>query len=264
MGLKKLLFPLFLLLFVVFLVEYANPMFSAVMAKMDEKKSKEAELQKVETTVKNIGDLSVALGKDGVREKAEAYLPSSRDYALAVDKLNFLAGQQGLVLLNFGITGEQESARVPESSGDASTGILNADGTESTAPVAAPKTFSIKVSVQGQYGVKDGDGGIKSLLRKVALMNRMNNITEFSIANSVAKTEGTEQQATSDPTLDASFTMEFPYLPKKTYPTAYLLPVFNQTSFTLDPIQGEKFASLLTDLPELGVPEVSPRENPFK
>ncbi len=259
MGLKKYLFPLFLLLFVFSAVQYIRPAVVAVNGKVALKKTTQDKLHATEMTVKNIGSLSSGLAGNAGVNAVYSFLPSSIDHDRVVDKLNYVAVHDGVTISNLTFS-ENAGAPAPTPAGVPAPGsVLSTDALAISLvpPTASPETYSVSVSMNGSYE------SMKKFLHDVSALDRMSVVTGFSID---AKT-GTEG-AVPDPHAPANgdflgtLKLDFTYLPKTTYANAYLFPMFATGS-----IDTKTSDALLAKLGSIQLaPDQDPagRANPFK
>lgn len=258
MGLKKYLFPLFLILFVFALIQYVLPGAMSIREKLAERQEKQKSLSAVEATVKNVGALAKSLDSSEPATRAYAYLPADPDHDFVMDKLNYIAVQNAVVLtgLEFSDGVKAKKVEIDPVSGAELNGEVSADGTVGP-PVAAPQSFVVSLDVTGSYE------NLRSFFRDISKIDRASIVQSFSLG---AGGKDTADQAASSATEDitGSLSVEFLYLAKRTYQGAYLLPVFERGSFDTKPI--DAFSAFVSNIPPIGVVDgtMTGRANPFK
>ncbi|NTW89673.1 MAG: hypothetical protein HGB37_02070 [Candidatus Moranbacteria bacterium] len=253
MSIKRLSFPIFIIIVIFLGVFLVKPAVVSVMEKRQVKAEKEAELSAVEATKQNLEVLASSreslLGTDEGR-MVYAYLPVSLDQDRIVDVFNYYAMQSGAVVNN--ITFESKDTK--------KSPYFPADTQEEMDPLSAPKspvpsTFTLSANIQGSYE------SIKAFLKEVSRPARSYKLVSFAI---VKKDSGTDQSGQPMPDsgiLSGSFAAEFYYLPEKQYPRGYLLPVFSAGQFDMTGIR-DLMAKEKT-VPALSDPGNAGRGNPF-
>lgn len=257
MSLKTISFPLFLVVLIFVALNFIRPTILSILDKNDAKVLKETELKTVQATLANIGTLAESragiLAGDKGRLAIE-YLPYASDQDRVIDILNYLSIQAGASISSIAF---EESKAPPRPETPVQAEPL-ADGSVPPAPPVAPlpRTFSAEVSMTGTYD------SLKSFMEKVTNANRMHAVSSFSIVEKKesAAPEG-EPAPAADGFLDATFAVEFSYLPEEAYANAYLHPVFAAGNF--DVVALEDLSKVKSDVPALVEPSVSGRSNPF-
>ncbi|MBP9752169.1 MAG: hypothetical protein KBD19_04970 [Candidatus Moranbacteria bacterium] len=261
MAIKRMLFPLFVIILAFVAVNFIRPAVLAVLEEHAEKDVKLAELSAIEKTATNIGSLSAS--RETLLASADgrlimSYLPIGHDHDRIVDILNFLALQTGAVISDVSFeAGSVPPAAVPQE------GVVAPDGTivETAPQVPLSSTFGVSVEMSGSYE------SLKSFMDKVASVDRLKKVTSFSITEQEAPTGSPSvedgQTVVDDGTLSAMLSAEFAYLPESSYPGAHLLPIFSSGSFDVESVKQSMTSDEL--VPALPEPVLSDRRaNPFK
>lgn len=259
MSLKKLAFPIFVIVIVFLGVFSVRPAILSVLEKRDELDAKNLELQGVLRTKQNLDALYAAresyLGGERGRMVYD-YLPVSVNQDRIVDTFNYYAAQSGSTINKIAFS--EKAAVSPFAIMNESGGTGDATtGTVSDIPTL-PKTssFTMSADIQGSYE------SIRSFLTAVSHSGRSYKLASFSIEKKASIGTDANGQPLLDPKmLSGNFSAEFFYLPEKQYPKGYLLPVFSGSDFDLgsidDLISKEKAVQALTE------PESAGRGNPF-
>lgn len=253
MSIKRISFPIFIII-VIFLGTFlVKPTVISVMEKRQAKAEKEAELAAVEATKQNLEVLASSrealLGTDEGK-MVYSYLPISLDQDSIVDVFNYYAMQSGAVVNSVAF----ESKDVKKSP------YFPADTQGKMDPLSAPKApvpsaFTLSANIQGSYE------SIKTFLNDISRPARSYKLVSFAI---VKKDSGTDQSGQLMPDsgiLSGSFSAEFYYLPEKQYPRGYLLPVFTAGQFDLTGIR--ELMTKEKTVPALSDPGNAGRGNPF-
>lgn len=253
MGLKKYLFPLFLILFVFALIQYVLPGAMSIREKLAERQVKQSSLSEVEVTVKNVGALAKGLDDSEPAKRAFSYLPITSDHDLVMDKLNYIAVQNGVVLTSLEFSDGVKAAKVEI---DPVSGVALTDGA-SGPPTATPQSFIVSLGVTGSYE------NVRSFFRDVSMIDRASVIQSFSIGTEKKDATG-DVAAPVTEDVSGKLTVEFLYLAKEKYQNAYLLPVFERGSFDTKPV--DAFSAFVSNIPPIGVADgaMTGRSNPFK
>lgn len=254
MSLKRLSFPIFVVI-IVFLVAFSvKPTVDSVLEDRKDLAAKSADLAAVEATKQNLDALSAS--RDSLVSSDEGktvfgFLPVSFDQERIVDVLNYYAMQSGAIINNISFAQKASSSSVPVS--DSVAAATNPTNLSPEPPV--PGSFTINADMQGSYE------SLRSFLKSIAHPGRSYVLTSFSLEKKGAATDANGQPVADTGTLSGTFSADFFYLPKKGYPRGYLLPVFGTGAFDLtsvrDLIAEEKA------IPELPVPGETGRGNPF-
>lgn len=253
MSIKRLSFPIFVVVVIFLGIFLVKPAVLSVMENRQAKAGKDAELSVVEATKQNLEALSNT--RDSLLESEEgkmvyAYLPVSLDQDRIVDIFNYYAMQSGAVVNNITFDAK-EVGKSP---------YFPAETQEEADPMSAPKapepsTFVLSANMQGSYE------SIKSFLKEVSRPARSYRLVSFAITKKETGTGPDGQPMPDSGILSGSFSAEFYYLPEKQYPRGYLLPVFGVGQFDLSVIK-DLIAKEKT-VPALSDPGNAGRGNPF-
>jgi hypothetical protein len=253
MGLKKYLFPLFLTIFVFLLLQYVYPAVLSVQEKGIEKQIKQSELERTEIMAKSVKTLSSSLAANENAKKVYPYLPFASDHEVVMGKLFTVAVQDGVTLSELSYSEGNITDAATVQSPEASSELLNA-GTGSVLappPIASPGMFEVSVNFRGSYE------SVRSFLGDASRIDRFNDVQEFSLNS---EKTGVAPESIED--ISGSLKLAFSYLPEKTYPDVYLLPIFGKGTLDVKSIDG--FVGALSNIPSIGESSTSRRSNPFK
>lgn len=255
MSLKRLFFPIFIIITIFLGIFVVKPAILSVLAKIQERSDKSSELAVVEATKENLEVLSGSreslLGTDEGK-MVYGYLPISVDQDRVVDIFNYYAMQSGAVIDN-AVFESKEGGKSPYFAEELPQGD---DQSGSGIPVAPePNSFTMKADIQGSYE------SVKAFLKEVSHPGRSYKLVSFSVEKKAAGFDSNGQPAADSGILTGKFVAEFHYLPEKRYSRGYLLPVFTAGQFDLGPIRDlmgkEKTVPALQDPGTVG------RGNPF-
>jgi len=262
MSIRRMLFPLFVIILAFVAVNFIRPAILSVLDQRTMKETKLAELAAVEKTAANIGSLSDArkklLGSEDGR-MIMSYLPTKPDHDRIVDIFNFFGLQSGAII---GDIAFEKNVAVAAPVADVSSEVVAADGTVIETPPAAPlpSVFSVTVEMSGAYD------SLKSFMDRVSSMDRLEKVVSFSITKSNTETgasAGNPGQTAGEGELSAKLEVEFSYLPEASYPGAHLLPIFAAGEFdTASVLQAMGSNESIPVLPEPALP--GRRSDPFK
>lgn len=227
MSIKKLL-PLIFLVIVPFVgFGFVKPLVDSVMVKWEEREVKMTELDAMRRTRENFDRLVNERNELFGSERGESlleYLPTALEQERLLDMTNYVALQSGVVLQNAvfdkrkgSTTAVREVANVKK-------------GTVLPPPTPQPDSFSVTVDFIGSYE------SARDFLIRLTDSGRYGIIRKFSIEREPKRSDETGTVVVSE-LLSGAMTFEIFYLPERTYPTAYLLPIFSSGSFdsrTLD------------------------------
>jgi Tfp pilus assembly protein PilO len=253
MSIKRLSFPIFIIIVIFLGIFLVKPAVISVMEKRQAKLEKEAELSAVEATKQNLEALESSreslLGTDEGK-MVYAYLPVSLDQDRIVDVFNYYAMQSGAVVNNIAF----------ESKDTRKSPYFPADTQKEMDPLSAPKapdpsTFTLSANIQGSYE------SIKTFLKEVSRPARSYRLVSFAIAKKDSGTDPAGQPMPDSGILSGSFSAEFYYLPEKQYPRGYLLPIFSAGQFDMTGIR--ELMTKEKTVPMLSDPGNAGRVNPF-
>lgn len=255
---KKLIFPLFLIVIVFLSINYIKPLVVSVLDERKQIADKQSELEATQATVKSIGTLSESrkslLGSGG-GQRVYAYLPVASDHDHVLDIFNYLAVQSGAIVNDVSFA----EAKAVSTVSDADVNTTDATSSD-VAPVVPvlpePSIFSVTVRLQGSYE------SIKLFLKKISTAGRFYTVKSFSIEKKTTGAGAGEDAQVNSDILLASLEADFSYLPKGNYPNAHAMPVFSAGEFSLKSL--DQLLALGEGVSMIVEPSVSLRQNPFK
>lgn len=263
MSLKKLSFPIFMVVTIFLGVFWVRPVVMSVLGKRDELAARNADLRAIGMTEQNLDSLFASreslLGTDAGRAVYE-YLPKSVSQERVVDIFNYYAMQSGAVINKITFEDDSKVAADLANSGLVTEG-MQPDSSGTTAELVpptppTPNSFTLRADIQGSYE------SIGSFLREVSHPGRSHELVSFSIEKKVTVgVDANGQPAPDSGILSGSFSAKFFYLPEKQYPRGYLLPVFNGSAFNLGSVS--ELIAKEKSVPALSEPGNTGRVNPF-
>lgn len=232
MNVKILFFPLSITIALAMAVFYTKPEIDTVMTQRSVLAEKEQFAAEVSQKIQNAHDLETSLNADKEDETAVfRYLPKTRDDERILDGVNFLVSQSGLALDSVKIDKlASVDADAPVVSGEEAQGsavIFANSGADTSAVsqapmvVAKPKVLGVTVSAVGSYE------NIRDAVAKLSHMDRFQNFTNVSI----------DKSGTSSDVLNASFTVNFTYLPTVNAQGSFNHPALTQNTFDFGVVQ---------------------------
>jgi hypothetical protein len=253
MSIKRLSFPIFMVVAIFLGVFLVKPAVTSVLEKRQTVAEKDAELAAVEATKQNVEAL--ALSRETLLNTDEGkmvygYLPVSVDQDRIVDIFNHYAMQSGAVVddVTFETKDVNKSpyfaAELPKSNNAFSA---------PTAPES--DSFTLHANIQGSYE------SIKAFMKEVSHPARSYKLVSFSIGKKDAGTDADGKQLPDSGILSGSFAAEFYYLPEGKYPQGYLLPVFSSGTFDTSVVKD--LIAKENKVPALSDPGNAGRRNPF-
>ncbi|HWQ60086.1 MAG TPA: hypothetical protein VN420_02980 [Candidatus Fimivivens sp.] len=254
MSLKKLSFPIFVIVIVFIGAFSVKPTVDSVLENRKNLKARADELAAVEATRRNLDMLSAS--RDSLLTSDEGttvygYLPVSFDQERIVDVFNFYAMQSGAVINDIAFMHKATPASVsPAVSVDG-----NVDDAALPPVPPVPGSFTMHASIQGSYE------SLRSFFKSVSHPGRSYALTSFSIEKKGVATDANGQAVADTGMLSGTFSADFFYLPEKSYPRGYLLPVFGTGAFDLASVR--ELIAEEKAVPELPVPGDAGRGNPF-
>jgi len=206
--------------------------------------------QNMNTLLGNIDSLTSSLESQPEQELfIQNYFPKTMDQGRVIDAFNFLAMQSGVAVSLMDLK-EVKNERVLEE-------VVPVDASTPTSMGHPAKTrsFSAQVSVKGQYE------NIKDFFERVAHMNRMHKLWNFSIVTQDKKqTNGDESDETG--ILLGNFEAAFEYFDVQPAQNALYVPVFTRGTFDMESIDATK-NWVTSKVPPLER-SASGRPNPFR
>jgi Tfp pilus assembly protein PilO len=253
MSIKRLSFPIFIVVAIFLGVFLVKPAVSSVLEKRQIMSEKETELSVVQSTKQNVEALATSretLLNTDEGKMVYSYLPVSVNQDRIVDTFNYYAMLSGAVVDD--MTFEMKHAN---QSPYFAAELPKANDVLSVPVAPEPDSFTLHANIQGSYQ------SIKAFMKEVSHPARSYRLVSFSIEKKDAGVGANGEPARDSGILTGSFAAEFYYFSENKYPQGYLLPVFTAGQFDLstvtDLIAKEK------NIPALSDPSVVGRENPF-
>lgn len=247
---------MFVLVSVFLGVNFIRPSVLAVIDQKEKKVAMLAELSAVEKTAMNIGSLSSSRkslldSDDG--KLIMLYLPERSDQDRIVDILNYFGVKSGVSIGNISFSeaksGSVANKTVPLIDGE--------DAIQGPPPIPTPLAFSVSVVAAGSYD------SLKSFVEEISTMNRLQEISTFSLENrKIITPDGEQSNVTGDDMLTVTIDLSLPYLPMSSYPGAHLLPVFDLEQINIATLkEAISDRKIVQPLSEPTLPDY--RSNPF-
>lgn len=251
MKVKILLTPLLVVIIIFLMIWMVYPAYTNGIDGVVEKRAAyQAEKKKADKIIsqsqnmeKIYADIQANSSKRDVLVK---YVPDNMKEEEIIDNLNYLAGNEGLSIINLSVD-QPEKLLNQEDPDEAATKMM-----EETASVSGqtkgttdhmiykPKAnnFKVNLSVSGSYDK------IKNLMEKIYKLERFNKIVSLEIA----PPEATGESAPPANTLEAAAIISFNFLKKSTQVVSPEEPVFSQGTFSMkiaDDIASQKVTQIL-------------------
>ncbi len=250
MSLKKI-FPLLALgLIAIVGFAYVKPVVDSVLKKIAERDEKQRELQDIERVRDNFDILASERRKFMEQESGRmlsGYLPTDPEQERITDIVSRLSMSSGVILNSVML----ESSNVSKTPSVIPSASVIPEGAETPTPPVAPR----REYVSAEMDFWGGYESMRNLFSALSSSGRSNKVVSFSIRKEETQGDGVGDM------LSVTAKTEFFFIPEKSYPNAYFLPVFENGSFDTDPID-RLLASdgLPSPLPERSG---SGRANPF-
>jgi Tfp pilus assembly protein PilO len=201
MKIKLLFVPTLIILSVFIAIHYIKPAFDDYMQKRSARDTARYQAENIAKVTANAQTLKGALDQNqDAKTLLERYLPKTKDQARAIDNLNYLTSQAGMVTTNISFVASDEEQAMGGQAGSAvfatpADGGVNPDGTpldplaipgaapgETAVPLPyvrpEPKPFLVQLQTIGAYQ------NIKDLLAKVQGLDRLQKISSYKIEKS--------------------------------------------------------------------------------
>ena len=258
MSLKILFFPTVIILAVILVIGYIQPDIETIFAKRSEKEVKMEDLRKAELIYANITALNKAL--DG-RQEAESfikrYFPQSIDQERALDIVNFLAQQTGVVVTDIDMI-KNERPRT-EAVGTVGAGVDPTEVSVSTvteAPPEVPESYRVGIVTMGTYE------NLRSFFDRLYRTDRFRVLRDLKLSDLDLAREGEGGEIIPPDFLKGEIVLDFLYLPKKNSGNALTKSLFQQSELDFSS------ANRLIDFVNSPVGDLAPstlgRNNPFQ
>lgn len=257
MRLKVLIVPFLVVMILILLIGYIQPDVKAIQAKKLVLAAKAEQVVKMETVINNIDALNSALDTQRESEQfVSRYLPKTMDQGRAIDSLNFLAAQSGLLITGLDL---KQPAKEAVSADEETEKTVSGDGSVAAAPSFKPpvaKTYAVSVSVIGSYE------NLKGFFDHISHMDRFHKLTSFEIAKKEKKDAAAPESTADTGELTGMFQADFDYLPERSAKAVLTAPVFQSSTLDLS-VAGEASNRVANPVPELEKPQTG-RPNPFQ
>lgn len=260
MGLKILVFPTILGLSLLLITVFVYPDVTKILEQQAIKITKEEALAQVESVEGNIKSMATSLdSKKDLEALAQRYYPKEMDQERAVDTVNFLAQQSGVIVSGLIFTKETLKKKVvvsavsatDETTGDSGEGLNILDNTESVAE--PPKNYEVEVTVIGPYE------NIREFFERLYRTDRLKVTKTLSIQEIASKTA---EGGIPDNYLQGNATFDFRYLLVKRSGNVLHHPLFRSDSIDFSSMNrlADFINSPVSDL----VLPITGRSNPFE
>jgi Tfp pilus assembly protein PilO len=254
MHLKVLLVPMLVVLILVLAIGFIRPAVSDSQEKQLVLETVSSHLATVESAAGNIDALNTAL--DGQQEKEsfiQHYLPTHMDQDRAIDAINFLAAQSGVVLADIQLASVSHVTAQPVMTGDPDADAAAIVEAEVLAdPVE--ESYIASVDVRGSYE------NIKAFFTHISRMDRFHKVVSFGIRLD----DSSVIDPAVDPTTDlvGSYKADFAYFPARSTTTMISAPIFQQSQIDFSPVAAA-IERATDSVPMLENPQTG-RPNPFR
>ncbi len=258
MGLKLLVFPAIISLSLILAVMFIQPDVMSILEQREIESTKQDALSKIEMVAKNIQSMSSSLdSKKEAELLIKRYYPERVDQERAVDMVNFLAQQSGVIVTKISLVEQENKKKAPsQSHGEGTSGSEEIDILSTTEPaVEPPKSYKVDVIVMGTYD------GIRGFFERLYRTDRLRVMNFFSIQEISLKTEK-EGESIPDNFLEGSISFDFRYVAQKRAGNVLHHPLFQSES--LDYSTANQLADFINSpVSDLTVPTTG-RSNPFE
>lgn len=259
MGLKLLVLPTLIGLSLLLAVMFIRPDVMSILEQRAVEATKQEALAKVEGVEKNIRSMVDSLDEKKETETlVKRYYPERMDQERAVDMVNFLAQQSGVIITGLSVTDQDVKKKSAPAAtleeGTAASGEI--DILSNTEPVVEPpKSYKIDVAVIGAYE------GMRGFLERLYRTDRMRTLNTFTIEEMPPVT-GEENESIPDNFLEGSVSLTFQYAPLRKAGNVLHHPLFQ--SATLDYTEASRLSDFINSpVSDLSVPQTG-RSNPFE
>lgn len=220
MSLKLILFPGILIISLTIIFGYIRPDIITILEKRATEAAKRSDLAKVESIETNVQTLSQSIrARQETEHLVQRYLPLAVDQERAVDMVNFLAQQSGVVVTSLYI----KDSTPPPSVNVQPITTLAGEGEVVTMPDAAPeppKSYAVQVTVLGVYE------NIRSFFERLHRTDRLHQTELMAIKRPIDR----PQQNLPESFLEGVLTLDLKYYPEKRSGNALNQPLFAESS----------------------------------
>lgn len=258
MGLKLLVLPALIGLSLILAVMFIYPDVMSILEQRQVEATKQDALLKVEGVEKNIQSI---IGSLDAKKETEAlvkrYYPEKMDQERAVDMVNFLAQQSGVIITGLTVVEQdtkKKSVPVVSDTSEAIDGGI--DILSDTEPIVEPpKTYKVDVSVIGTYE------SARSFFERLYKTDRLRVMNTFTLQEITPTTEQ-ESESIPDNFLEGSISLDFRYAPLRRAGNVLHHPLFQAATF--DYSQTNQLADFINSpVSDLFLPATG-RNNPFE
>jgi hypothetical protein len=229
----KILFPPFaLVIAVILIIWFVWPEFGDLRTIIQEFQAKQETLKEVRAKEANVKSLISTLGQNSDQENFVLnYLSSKRNEEKIINALNFLATSYQLNLVNVNVEKIKSTAEVPTS---VQTLLDDTAGnvSEVASNVREIQYVATKINVSGTYDQ------ITKFINAVSKMEFLNKIDSIKISVQPAQAATPEQPQSLAQGLSCEMTVEFGYLSPISSGTDFSTPVFSQSGFNFEKVNG--------------------------
>lgn len=257
MGLKLLVFPTIVGLSLILAVMFIQPDVMSILEQRAIESTKQEALSKIETVAANIQNMSSSLDSRKETELLiKRYYPDKVDQERAVDMVNFLAQQSGVIVTKISLVEQENKKKSVSSAQDESTASEEVDILSNTEPIVEPpKSYKVDVTVMGTYE------SIRGFFERLYRTDRFRAMNSFSVQEITLKTEK-EGESIPDNFLEGSMSLDFRYIPQKRAGNVLHHPLFQSES--LDYSSANQLADFINSpVSDLTIPTTG-RSNPFE
>ncbi len=257
MGLKLLVFPTIVGLSLILAVMFIQPDVMSILEQRAIESTKQEALSKIETVAANIQNMSSSLDSRKETELLiKRYYPDKVDQERAVDMVNFLAQQSGVIVTKISLVEQENKKKSVSSAQDESMASEEVDILSNTEPIVEPpKSYKVDVTVMGTYE------SIRGFFERLYRTDRFRVMNSFSVQEITLKTEK-EGESIPDNFLEGSMSLDFRYIPQKRAGNVLHHPLFQSES--LDYSSANQLADFINSpVSDLTIPTTG-RSNPFE
>ncbi len=227
MGLKLLVFPTLIGLSLVLAVMFIYPDVMSILEQQQIETTKQDALLKVEGVEKNIQNIVGSLdSKKETEALVKRYYPEKMDQERAVDMVNFLAQQSGVIITGLTVTEQDVKKKsVPIANDVSETADGGIDILSDTEPtVEPPKSYKVNVSVIGTYE------SARSFFERLYKTDRLRVMDMFTLQEIASRTEQ-DKESIPDNFLEGSISLDFRYAPLRRAGNVLHHPLFQTGAF---------------------------------
>lgn len=227
MSLKLLVIPFSILMVLVIMIGFVKPDITTLQERKVFYATKLEQAQNMNTLLGNIDSLTSSL--DGQRQQElfiQNYFPKAMDQGRVIDAFNFLAMQSGVAVSLMDLKEVKNDRTVEE-------GVPADANAPMSGHPAKIRSFSAQVSVKGQYE------NIKDFFERIAHMNRMHRLWNFSIVTQDKKQKNGDESNETEILL-GSFEAAFEYFDVQPAQNALYVPVFTRGTFDMESLDATK------------------------